>query len=132
MSNQFEAVMAKRTDAELLSVINSPVGDYQPLALEAAIREFEKRNLSNDQISAAKTEIKQKEQDLETKANEPLNIVSKIFAFLFPGLLMLLFAVTYKADGYIRKYKEMVRWTLYGFCFYIAFIVITGLLVYFQ
>ncbi|GAA4105016.1 hypothetical protein [Mucilaginibacter panaciglaebae] len=132
MSNQFEAVMAKRTDAELLSVINSPVGDYQPLAVEAAKREFEKRNLSNDQISAAKTEIKQKEQNLETKANEPLNIVAKIFAFLFPGFLMLLFAVTYKADGYIRKYRESVRWTLYGLCFYIAFIVITGLWVYFQ
>lgn len=132
MSNQFESVMAKRTDAELLAVINSPVGDYQPLALEAAKIEFEKRNLSIDQISVAKTEIKQKEQDVEAKANEPLNIVAKIFTFLFPGLLMLLFAVTYKSDGYIRKYRETVRWTLYGLCFYIAFIVIFVLWAYFQ
>ncbi len=129
MNNEFEAVMAKRTDAELLVIINSPVGDYQPLALEAANREFEKRNLSNDDIASAVTEIKHKERNVEAKSNEPLNIIAKIVAFLFPGLLVVLFAVAYKAEGYTRKYKEMIRWTLYGLCFYGAFCLIVFLMV---
>ena len=131
MTNEFEAVMAKRTDAELLIIVNSPAGDYQPLALEAANREFEKRNLSKEQLTSAITEIKHKERAVEAKSDEPLGTISKIIAFLFPGLLVVLFAVTYKADGYNRKYKEMIRWTLYGVCFYVGFLIIIRLLFYF-
>jgi hypothetical protein len=131
MTNEFEAVMAKRTDAELLIIVNSPAGDYQPLALEAANREFEKRNLSKEQLTSAITEIKYKERAVEAKSDEPLGTISKIIAFLFPGLLVVLFAVTYKADGYNRKYKKMIRWTLYGVCFYVGFLIIIRLLFYF-
>jgi hypothetical protein len=48
MNNEFEEVMSKRTDAELLAVLNSSPGDYQPLALDAAKTELKKRNLSNE------------------------------------------------------------------------------------
>src|SRR5579872_4059847 len=121
MKNEFEDIMSKRTDAELLQIINSAPGDYQPLALEAANVEFQKRNLSNEQISLAKEEIEQKIEINIARSNEPLGVAPKIFASLFPGLLMIMFAGTYKADGYDRKAKEMVRWTIYGVFFYIAF-----------
>ena len=40
MGNEFDAVMLKRTDADLINILNSPEGDYQPAALESAKREF--------------------------------------------------------------------------------------------
>ncbi|HVS90796.1 MAG TPA: hypothetical protein VHE59_02105 [Mucilaginibacter sp.] len=122
MKNEFEDVMSKRTDAELLQIINSGPGDYQPLALEAANVEFQKRNLSDEQMSVVNNEIEQKIELNIARSNEPLGVVPKIFASLFPGLVMVMFAGTYKADGYDRKAKEMVRWTIYGVLFYIAFV----------
>ena len=132
MNNEFEDIMSKRTDAELLQIINSSPGDYQPLALEAANIEFEKRNLSNEQISLAKDVIKQKQEIDDAKSNEPLGFISKFFALVFPGLLMLLFAGTFKADGYDRKAKEMRKWTLYGVCLYVGFFIIMCLITYFS
>lgn len=132
MNNEFEEVMSKRTDAQLLQIINSSPDDYQPLALEAAYSEFTKRNLSNEQLSLAEDEIKQKQDLDDTKSNAPLGVILKIFAFVFPGLLMVLFSGTFKADGYNRKAKEMLRWTLYGLCFYVSVVIIMASIVYFS
>lgn len=43
--NKFLEAMSKRTDEQLQEVIDSPVGDYQSEAVEAAKREIEKRLL---------------------------------------------------------------------------------------
>jgi hypothetical protein len=117
MNNEFEEVMSKRTDAELLTVLNSSPGDYQPLALEAAKTELKKRNLSNEQIQSAESVIKE-EQDLkEAKLNEPLNTTGKVLAFIRPNVISTLLWRTYQTD---RKYKEKLRWNFYGICFYAA------------
>ena len=131
MDNEFAGVMSKRTDTELLEIINGPPDDYQPLALEAAKIEFKKRNLSNEQIALAKDEIKQK-QDLEyLQSNEPLSTSGKVFAFVFPRLPSTLLWKTYTADGNERKYKETVRWQLYGLCFYIVIFLIIFIIAQF-
>ena len=125
MENEFDEVMRKRTDADLIKILNGPPDDYQPVALEAAKNEFERRNLSEAQISTAEQEIFQEQAIDETRANAPLSIFPKVFAFIFPGILLLMFAGTYKADGYDRKAKELVKWTLYGMGFYIGLVVLT-------
>lgn len=120
MNNEFETVMSKRTDTELLEVLNSPEGDYQPLALEAAKTEFKNRNLSKEQIKSAEALIKQKQEIEYLKLNEPLSNTGKVFAFLFPQrIFSTLLWRTYQTD---KKYKEKLRWHLYGICFYIAII----------
>jgi hypothetical protein len=124
MENEFDGVMRKRTDADLIKILNGPPDDYQPVALEAAKREFERRSLSEVQIAAVKQDIIQEKVIDETKANTPLSVAPKILAFIFPGIILLMFAGTYKADGYDRKAKELLRWTLYGFGFYFGFVVL--------
>ena len=126
MTNNFDEVMSKRTDAELLKILNSPEGDYQPIALDAAKREFAKRNLSDDQVSTAKQEIEEDKKIKDEKANVPLGTGWKILTAFFPGFLQLVFSGTFKADGYDRKAKELVQWTFYGFGFYggIVFLII--------
>ena len=118
MTNNFDEVMSIRTDAELLKILNSPVGDYQPIALEAAKREFAKRNLSDNQVSTAKQEMDENQKIKDEKANVPLWIGWKILTAIFPGILQIIFYGTFKADGYDRKAKELVQWTLFGFGFY--------------
>lgn len=117
MNNEFEEAMSKRTDAQLLTVLNSSPGDYQPLALEAAKTELKKRNLSNEQIISAESVIKNKQDLEEAKLNEPLSTTSKVLAVIFPNVISTLLWRTYQTN---RKYKENLRWNLYGICFYVA------------
>jgi len=124
MENEFDEVMRKRTDADLIKIVNGPLDDYQPAALEAAKREFEKRNLSEAEIISVKQEILQQKEIDETKANTPLGAGLKIIAFIFPGIPLLLMSGLFKADGYDRKAREMVRWTLYGVAGYAGLIIL--------
>jgi len=132
MSNEFDEIMSKRTNAELIRILESAEGDYQPAALEAAKRVFESRHLSEEQLIVTSKEVEHQQQLDENKANEPLFIGYKIFAFIFPGIILLIFAGTFKADGYYRKAKEMIRWTLYGFGFYIGLLLLAVVLSYFS
>jgi hypothetical protein len=128
MENEFDEVMRKRTDADLIKIINGPPDDYQPVALEAAKREFDRRSLSETQIAAVKEDIVHEQAVDEAKANAPLSVAPKIFAFILPGILLFMIAGTFKADGYDRKAKELGRWTLYGFVFYFGIIVLLNVL----
>lgn len=127
MENEFDNVMQKRSDADLIKILSGPPDDYQPIALNAAKREFERRNLSDIQIATAKQQIIQKQQIDQTRADMPLGTLPKIFAFLFPGILLLASAGIFKADGYDRKAKELTRYTLYGFGFYVFFVLVNVL-----
>ena len=60
MSNNFDDVMAKETDAQLLKILTEQRNDYQPAAVEAAEREFAKRNLSQEKIESAKAMFEEK------------------------------------------------------------------------
>jgi hypothetical protein len=82
--------------------------------------EFAKRNLSADLLERLAEEIAQHQLENENKANEPLWIGWKVFTFIFPGLFQLFFGMTFKADGYDRKAKEFLSWTIYGYCFYLG------------
>src|SRR5476649_1695855 len=106
MNNEFEDVMHKRTDADLIRILSSPSGDYQVAAVEAAQREFDKRNLSDQQLTDIKQTIVQKQQQDDAKANIPLSIGWKILTFILPAILQLMVAGTFKADVYDRKAKE--------------------------
>jgi hypothetical protein len=128
MENEFDVVMQKRTDAELFKILNGAPDDYQPIALEAAKREFARRNLSEHEVATAKQEVEQKQAIDETKANMPLDTGYKIVAFILPGIILLMLSGVFKADGYDRKARELVTWTLYGFGFYIGIIVLINVL----
>jgi uncharacterized membrane protein YcjF (UPF0283 family) len=128
MKNEFEDVMAKRTNAQLIAVINSPIGDYKPEAVEAAKAEYENRGLSEEQIVSANKEIEEKQESDDFKANQPLSSNRRFFAAIFPGLILFAFAGLYKAEGYTRKAKELQTWTVYGFCFYAGVIILLKIL----
>lgn len=126
--NDFDAVMAKETDAELVKIINVLRNDYQPAAVEAAEREFARRNLSAEQIKAAWVELQEMEEVRVQKETEPLSGNWKAALFLFPGLSNI-FALAFFADGYHTKGKDFFKWAFYGMCFYAGLILLISLLV---
>jgi hypothetical protein len=129
MKNEFDDVMGRRTDAELIAILNSTAGDYQPAAMEAAKRVFDSRNLSQEQVEIAEQELEQMHLNEEANANEPLGFGLKILAMILPGILMLMFAGVFKADGYDRKAKDMVKWTLYGVGIYFGLALLIMILM---
>ena len=128
VTNEFTHVMEKRSDFELIEIVTKLRNDYNPEAVKAAEIEIEKRNLSIDQIELVKEEIKLKDKALEEKANKPLQTHWKVLTFAIPGILSLILAGTFKADGYDRRFKEAWRWTLYGLGFYFGLFMLIVLI----
>jgi hypothetical protein len=128
MTNKFDDVMAQRTDAELVAILGSQEGDYQPAAVEAAQRVFNSRKLSAEKVSAIKVDLQQQKELADLKANEPLKFRYKIFAFFFPGAANFFVSGIAFSEGYDRKAREWGRATLYGFVFYGSILFLTGIL----
>ena len=131
MGNQFTEVMKKRSDSELLEIVNKFKDDYQPEAVEAAMLEIKNRNLSKDDILKAENEILEKEADLIEKESQPLETGQRILFFIFFwGIVPWIMASTFKNNGYNTKYKDAWRFMKYGFLTYLGLIVIMILFVY--
>ena len=124
MQFDFTAIMANNSDRELLKIVTVDRDNYQPAAIEAAELELKKRNLSSEFIEQANKHNEAEKQLIEAKANEPLEAVFKGLAFIFPGILMLLFSAGYKASGYDRKSNELATWTFYGLGLYMTIIIV--------
>src|SRR5476651_2727168 len=127
MENQFAEKMAGLTDAALLVIVNERRGDYGPDAILAAEKELSGRNLSPELLERAVRENELVKETILDKANEPLAPFWRGLAFMFPGVLALMFSGTFKADGYDRKSKELFRATLYGIGFYVILIVVISI-----
>ena len=128
MENKFISIMTQRTDAELLKIVNEQRNDYQTEALEAAELELKNRNLSIERVQEAIQENETKKQIETDKANVKLSGIWKVLTFIFPGLIQVIFAGTFKADGYDRKASELTKWTLYGFGFYLGLVILIMIL----
>jgi uncharacterized RDD family membrane protein YckC len=57
MDNEFANVMSKKTDQDLISIVTVEKNDYQPLAVEAAESEIQKRNIDPILFDAIKDEV---------------------------------------------------------------------------
>ncbi len=125
MPNQFNKVMQKKTNEQLLKIINSPGGDYQAEALEAANAELNSRDLSKAYLAGASQALQAEQEYKDEKANEPLGNIWKVLCFLLPGGIQIGFAANFKANGYNTKAKEIGKWTLYGVGFYIAIMLLS-------
>jgi hypothetical protein len=124
MQNQFASQMATRTNPELLKILNEQRNDYQPEPIIAAEEEFAKRNLTNNEVAAAKSKIETERNFDEKRASEPLDPGMKIACAMFPGVLQIIYSKIYIAEGYDRKARELVRWTIYGFSFYFGLVIL--------
>ena len=120
MENKFTKAMQNRSNADLLKIVNELRDDYQPEAVSSAEMELAGRNLSQEQVYEAENENKIQSNIKSEKANMKLDAGWKVLSFIFPGVIPLFAAGYFKSEGYDRKAQELIRWTFYGFGFYIG------------
>ena len=120
MSNNFSAVMAKRSNAELIQILTHQRDHYQADALLAAEEELQNRNLNVADVQSAETRLTFDNAIVEFNATRPLEAHWKVLAFLIPVITQLLISGIFKADGFHRKASEMGKWTLRGVLFYLG------------
>jgi len=120
--------MIQLSDSELLKVVTIARNDYQPEAIEAAEIELKNRNLSVQKTEEVIKENEALEQIKIEKANKELGITLKVLSFIFPGIIQILFSRVFKADGYDRKARELLKWTFYGFGFYLGIVILIVIL----
>jgi hypothetical protein len=126
MTINFEDSMSKRTDVEVFKIATQTESGFELLAIEAAQKELAKRNLSAEQISALHSEIEQEQTRNLDKANEPLDYQQRILTMFIPGIVVIFLWGVYKREGYHRKSKDLIWWTIYGFFFYIGIFSLIG------
>lgn len=123
MENEFDEVMSQRTNEELVAILNSPEGDYQPAAIEAAQRLFKARKLPEEKIKAINDDLRKEKELAGIKANEPLETYYKVVAFFIPIAILPLDFV-----GYDRKANEYFSARFYGRLFYCGLSILVILL----
>lgn len=79
MENEFTKVMSERTDEELIKIVTVERSNYQPLAIEAADLEVEKRNIDTTEFENIR-EKATNEQEQKDKTNS--NVVSSLIRFV--------------------------------------------------
>jgi hypothetical protein len=126
--NKYAAAMSEKTVKELIRIIKTDTDNYVPEAIAAAEDELKNRNLSvEDKKKAIKNNAFKaflEKRTAKKKAEEPLDMVGKIFIFFFP--LEFSFNVE---EGYTRKQEELMYWRFFGITFYSVLILI---FVYFK
>ncbi len=68
MENEFSKVMSERSDEQLIKIVTSERDKYQPLAIEAAEAEIEKRNIDSstfDEIRETATIEREKQEEVD-------------------------------------------------------------------
>ncbi|HCS21459.1 MAG TPA: hypothetical protein DIW47_13020 [Bacteroidetes bacterium] len=116
--------MAKQSDEALIKIVTGPDDVYQPEAMAAAKREFEKRKLSAEKIAETKEKIEEVEKVKSHKAGLRLALGWRLLAFFFPGVLILLLSGLLKTEGYEKKAQDLATWTIYGFGFYLGLVIL--------
>ncbi len=95
MENEFAKVMTERTDAELIKIITVEREKYNSIAIEAAEKEVEKRNIETSDFEKIKEKI-----NIEKKVIEKIdsNVVSsgvRLLNFLIDFIIWLIIAAIF-------------------------------------
>lgn len=115
MNPNFEELMSKKTDEQLLRIVASPAEEYQPAALDAAKREFDRRNISRDRIGPEQFNIAmEREREIEeNEKEERLHGGIKFLGFILPGI-ELLFAASSLSKGQKNRAWELLWLALFA------------------
>lgn len=127
MSQPFAAVMAGRTDDELLEVIASPAGAYRDEALQAAREEAAKRQLT----IPTQVEVDDANRALNgSRAEVALDFGWVLASVLIPlaGIPWLLLASNFERTGYARKARTLRRIAWSTVALY-ALVILTVLII---
>ena len=104
MENEFQEVMSQRTDQELIKILTVERGKYNPLAIEAAESEVEKRNINTSDFEQirekATAEKEQKEKVDSNVVGSGIRFVNFLIDFIV--WLVLAFMISFVIELFIQ------------------------------
>ncbi len=119
-SNPFIAVMSEKESNELVAIVTVKRKDYQPLAVETAEKELEKRNLPPETYAHLEKEAQFQEQykkeQVIQKNMAPLPLWAKFLIFLIPAAFFV--GIVFIFLGYKKYGVGICKWSALGLLFY--------------
>ncbi|MCP9769767.1 hypothetical protein EGI22_17825 [Lacihabitans sp. LS3-19] len=120
MNTSFHAVMKKKSDKELISLVFVNSKDYQKEAVEAAQLELKTRNVSLVRKEEIITDAIEEAEFYEKKAELKLSLGWKILCFFLPGFITILIIIIDFSQGYDKRSMQAMTWTAWGVTFYFS------------
>jgi hypothetical protein len=117
MSRDWSLIASGRNNEELILILEKQ-GDYEPDYIIAVKKEFEKRNLSIDDLFTANIEINRIEKANHDKANLGLESYWRYLIFVFP-FFPKIFLWYLRNQGYNTKADEADFYAICGYAFYV-------------
>src|ERR1700741_4463433 len=108
MAFDFKKTMRETSDEELVKILTVFRDDYQEEAIDAAEKELQLRNLSEEKKEVYKNAAEDQRELEIKKSNEPLGVEWKILTLIFPMVITFILSGFYKSNGYDKKAKDLV------------------------
>ena len=121
MKSRFNETISKRTNEELLNILNSDPGDYPSDLIEAAINEAKKRKLDYDYSNATSR--------LLNERYPRLRFISNVFRV--SAYIVIILAILYFVSSLIDDRLEIqsgIKGILAGLILYLFFLAISELI----
>jgi predicted Zn-dependent peptidase len=83
--NSYEKIMMSHSNARLIEIVTVLKDEYQPEAVQAAISELKRRNLTKSEIESAKNELIQNQMEETTRKNKSISWYWKILLAILPA-----------------------------------------------
>ena len=119
MENEFEKVMSERTDEELIKIVTVEREGYNPIAIEAADAEVERRNIDTSEFEKIKEkatiEKKQKQKVDSNVVNSGIRFLNFIIDFIIWLIIAAIFTFPLSANdgnqmllGYVIMFTTFI------------------------
>ncbi|MBR9855471.1 MAG: RDD family protein [Algicola sp.] len=124
MENEFARVMSERTDDELIKIMTSERENYQSLAVEAAEKEIELRNINEEYFQRIKSELMTNKVELERVDVYTASKTKRFINFLIDTLIIfsiVSLSAIFLGDMMENKFRLIFRLSLF---FYLGYYVL--------
>ena len=120
MENKFEQVMVDRTNQQLIKIITVDKESYQKLAVQAAMLEIKKRNLSADFIDKTEKEVISEYSVLNRVNSQKASILKRMLNFIIDtGIIIVLMYFFYVSLSELpRLFTKFIILTYFGYYIY--------------
>ncbi len=124
MNSDFKAVMAKRTDEELIKIVTVERDGYQPLGVEAAEEEIKNRNIDTSKIEQVKIELKSKAEEQKKFDSKKVSAITRFINFIVDTIAFFILAIILSSifDLFISTTNEplmiLVAYLMFGVGFF--------------
>jgi len=111
MENNFTKVMSSKTDDELIRIVTVDIGKYQALAIDAAKKEIESRNIDTTRFKEVTTKLEGEQLKLEKVESNTVHQTIRFVNFLidFIIIFILYFTIFPFLETFLSLTSQMER-----------------------